>query len=167
MNTGPANDPSNSRNRSRPWLEIALIRFTPNRLPVRLITGVWPTGAHDRPAGPQKPRQAELVGRAVPHQRNDLSLLACGKRGLLAGAATAAPLGKPRPAALAVALDPAVHRVGVHPEHPRGLGLGHAVQDGLDGPVAQRRLGCTWQGSSVIVRHAPNLPHHNTICLPR
>src|SRR6266487_260664 len=48
--TGPANDPVNSRNRSSPSPEIALSRFTPNRLPVRLMTGVWPTGAHERPA---------------------------------------------------------------------------------------------------------------------
>ena len=34
----------------QPALDIALIMLTRNRLPVRLITGVWPTGAHDRPA---------------------------------------------------------------------------------------------------------------------
>jgi hypothetical protein len=42
--------PENSRNRSSPPSEIALIMFTRNRLPVRLMTGVWPTGAHDCPA---------------------------------------------------------------------------------------------------------------------
>src|SRR5215204_3680849 len=50
INTWPLNDPTNSRNRSIPALETALIMLTLNRLPVRLMTGVWPTGAHDRPA---------------------------------------------------------------------------------------------------------------------
>src|SRR5688572_9942687 len=50
MNTGPLDEPVNKRNRSRPALAIALIMFTRNRLPVRVITGLWPTGAHDRPA---------------------------------------------------------------------------------------------------------------------
>jgi len=50
MNTAPVNDPVNSRNRSRPALEIALTMLTRKRLPVPLITGVWPTGAQERPA---------------------------------------------------------------------------------------------------------------------
>jgi hypothetical protein len=50
MNTAPVNDPVNRRNRSSPWLEMALIMLTRKRLPVPLMTGVWPTGAHDRPA---------------------------------------------------------------------------------------------------------------------
>ena len=40
----------NSWNRSSPALEMALIMLTRNRLPVRLMTGVWPTGAQERPA---------------------------------------------------------------------------------------------------------------------
>ena len=99
----------------------------------------------DRIAGPQKPRQAELVGGALPHQRDDLLLLRFSKGRLLACAAVAAPLRKPVPAALPIAFDPAVHRVGMHPEHPRGLGLGHAVQHHPDGPFAQRRLRRSWQ----------------------
>ena len=43
-----AKRPGNSRNRSSPPAEIALSRFTPNRLPVRLMTGVGPTGASTR-----------------------------------------------------------------------------------------------------------------------
>jgi hypothetical protein len=50
MKTAPVNDPVNNRNRSRPAPEIALSMLTRNRLPVRLTTGVWPTGAHERPA---------------------------------------------------------------------------------------------------------------------
>ena len=50
MNTAPVNDPTTSRNRSIPALETALIMLTRNRPPVRLMTGVWPTGAQDRPA---------------------------------------------------------------------------------------------------------------------
>jgi hypothetical protein len=42
--------PGNNRNRSRPAVEIALSMLTRNGLPVRLTTGVGPTGAHDRPA---------------------------------------------------------------------------------------------------------------------
>jgi hypothetical protein len=42
--------PVNKRNRSRPALEIALGMLTRKRLPVPLMTGVWPTGAHERPA---------------------------------------------------------------------------------------------------------------------
>ena len=34
MNTAPVNDPVNRRNRSSPWLEMALIMLTRNRLPV-------------------------------------------------------------------------------------------------------------------------------------
>jgi len=67
-------------------------------------------------------------------------LLGFGPGGLLAWTATATLLTKPRPTALLVASDPAVDRVGMDPEHPRGLGLGHAVQHRLDGPGAQRRL---------------------------
>ena len=39
-----------SRNLSVPVLEIAAIMFALKRLPVPLVTGVLPTGAHVRPA---------------------------------------------------------------------------------------------------------------------
>ena len=45
MNTAAVNDPVNRRNRSRPALEMALTMLTRKRLPVRLMTGVWPTGS--------------------------------------------------------------------------------------------------------------------------
>jgi hypothetical protein len=50
MNTAAVNDPTNRRNRSRPALEMALSMLTRKRLPVPLMTGVWPTGAQERPA---------------------------------------------------------------------------------------------------------------------
>ena len=54
------------------------------------ITQLDPLG--DRLAGPQKPRQAQLVGGRVTDQRDDLQLLGFGEGGLFAGTATAAPL---------------------------------------------------------------------------
>ena len=94
----------------------------------------------DRIAGPQKPRQAELIGGAVANQRDEFLLLALGQGRLFTPTAAATLLGKPREATLPIASDPAVHRVGVDPKHPRGLGLGHPVQHRLDGPVTQRGL---------------------------
>jgi hypothetical protein len=94
----------------------------------------------DRLAGPQKPRQAKLVRGAVTDQRDDLLLLRFGQGGLFTWTATAAPFGKPVPAALPIALDPAVDGMVVDAEHSRGLRLGHAVQDRSDGPAAQRCL---------------------------
>jgi hypothetical protein len=58
MNTAPVNDPVKSRNRSIPALEMALIMLTRKRLPVPLMTGVWPTGAQDRPARLPQPRRS-------------------------------------------------------------------------------------------------------------
>jgi hypothetical protein len=213
MNTAPVKDPVKRRNRSRPALEMALSMLTRNRLPVPLTTGVWPTGAQDRPAaasdpalplgagadggiglgqpaahrgrvllqgpplrplraeppaaqigahggagqqeaialadqlgdgiaGPQKPRQAQLVRGRVTDQRDDLPLLQFREGGLLAWTAAAAPLSKPCPATLPVAVDPAVDGVVVDAEHPGGLGLSHAVEHRSDGPVAQRCLRC-------------------------
>jgi hypothetical protein len=68
-----------------------------------------------------------------------------GQGGLFTWTATAAPFGKPLPTALPVPLDPPVDSVVVDAEHPRGLGLGHAVQDRSDGPVTQRCLRRGWQ----------------------
>jgi hypothetical protein len=78
-----------------------------------------------------------LVRGAVADQRHDLPLLRFGQGGLLAGTATAAPLGKPLEAALPVAFDPAVDGIVVDTEHPRGLGLSHAAEHGSDGPGTQ------------------------------
>ena len=123
----------------------------------------------DRIAGPQKPRQTKFVWSRFADQRDDLLLLRFGKGRLLArssalfdlvpnltlaavlvaGAVAAATghltAGELVAAALPVAFDPAVHRVGMHPEHPRGLGLGHVVQHRLDGTFAQCCLRCAWQ----------------------
>jgi hypothetical protein len=107
-----------------------------------------------------------LVWGRLADQGGDLFLLRFGQDGLLAWTATAAPFGKPLPAALPVALDPLVDGVVVDAEHPRGLGLGHAIQDRSDGPVAQRRLRRGRQGSRVLIGHAGSLRHHHTICLP-
>jgi hypothetical protein len=91
-------------------------------------------------AGPQKSRQAELIGGALPNQRDDLLLLQFREGGLLAWTAAATPFAKPSPATLPIAADPAVDGVVVDAEHPRGLGLGHALQHRSDGPGAQRCL---------------------------
>jgi hypothetical protein len=93
-----------------------------------------------RIAGPQKPRQAELIGRGLADQCHKLLLLGFGQGGLLTRTAAAAPLRKPRPTALPVAFDPAVHGVVVDAEHPRRLSLGHALQHRSNGPAAQRCL---------------------------
>jgi hypothetical protein len=94
----------------------------------------------DRIAGPEKPRQAQLIGGALADQRNEFLLLRFGEGRLLARTAPATLLSEPCPAALPVASDPAVHRIGMHPEQPRGLGLSHAIQHRSDGPIPQRRL---------------------------
>ena len=54
----------------------------------------------DRIAGPQKPRQAELVRGGLPDQCHKLLLLGFGQGGLLTRTAAAALLSKPRPATL-------------------------------------------------------------------
>jgi hypothetical protein len=72
-------------------------------------------------------------------------LLGFGEGGLFAWTATAAPFGKPCPAAFPIALDPPVDGVVVDAEHSRGLGLGQAIQDRSDGPVAQGCLRRGWQ----------------------
>jgi hypothetical protein len=59
-----------------------------------------------------------------------------GEGRLLPWTATATLLSKPLEATLQIAPHPAVDRVGMDPEHPRGLGLGHAIQDRPHGPVA-------------------------------
>ena len=71
----------------------------------------------DRLAGPQKPRQAELIWSGLPDQRDHLLLLGFGERRLLARSAPPPPRRQPREAALPIASDPAVHRVGMHPKH--------------------------------------------------
>src|SRR4051794_4144138 len=48
--TGPVKRCSKTRKRSVPVLEIAAIMLALKRLPVPLVTGVWPIGAHVRPA---------------------------------------------------------------------------------------------------------------------
>ena len=94
----------------------------------------------DRLPSPQKPCQAQLIRGRLPHQRNDLLLLVFGEGRLLTGSAAAALLRKPIPATCSIAFDPAVHRIAVHSEQPRGLRLVQAVQHRLDGPVTQRGL---------------------------
>jgi hypothetical protein len=69
----------------------------------------------------------------LAHQRDGLLLLGLAERGRLARSTPPTPRRQSCPAARPVALDPAVHRVGVDPEHPRGLGLGHAAQHRSDG----------------------------------
>jgi hypothetical protein len=93
-----------------------------------------------RLAGPQKPSLAKLVRGGLADQRHKLLLLVLGQGGLLAWTTPATPLGKPGPATCSVAFDPAVDGVVVDAEHPRGLGLGHALQHRSDGPGAQRCL---------------------------
>jgi hypothetical protein len=99
----------------------------------------------DRIRGPQKPRQAKFVWGRVTDQGDDLLLLLLAEGRLLAWTATATLLSKPCPAILPIASDPPVDRVVVDPEHPRGLGLSHPVQNRLDCSFAQRRLRCGWQ----------------------
>jgi hypothetical protein len=70
----PLKDPVNSRNRNLPALEIALSMLTPNRLPVRLITGVCPIGAHDRPAA-----ASERTPISSSHNTTPPSRLACAR----------------------------------------------------------------------------------------
>ena len=74
MNTGPLNDPTNSRNRNIPALEIALIMLTRNRLPIRLTTGVCPTGAQERPAA-----ASERTPISSSHNLTPPSRLACAR----------------------------------------------------------------------------------------
>jgi hypothetical protein len=93
-----------------------------------------------RIAGPQKPRQAELVRGGLADQCHKLLLLGFGQGGLLTRTAAAALLSKPCPATLPVASDPTVDRIVVDAEHPRRLSLGHALQHRSDGPAAQRCL---------------------------
>jgi hypothetical protein len=93
-----------------------------------------------RIAGPEKPRQAELIGGGLADQCHKLLLLGFGQGGLLTRTAAAALLSKPCPATLPVASDPAVDRIVVDAEHPRRLSLGHALQHRSDGPAAQRCL---------------------------
>ncbi len=49
-NSGPVKRCSKTRKRSVPVLEIAAIMLALKRLPVALVTGVRPTGAHVRPS---------------------------------------------------------------------------------------------------------------------
>jgi hypothetical protein len=93
-----------------------------------------------RIAGPQKPRQAKLIGGGLADQRHDLLLLVPGQGGLFAWTTTATPLTKPGPATLPVAFDPPVDRIVVDAEHSSGLGLGHALQHRSNGPGTQRCL---------------------------
>jgi hypothetical protein len=104
-----------------------------------------------------------LVWSRVAAQRDELLLLGLGEGGLFAWTATAAPFGKPVPAALPVALDPPVDGVVVDAEPPRGLGLGDAVQHRSDGPGTQRCLGHGRQRSRVLIGHAGSIRHHHTI----
>jgi hypothetical protein len=59
----------NSRNPSIPWLEMALIMLTRNHLPVRLMTGVWPTGAQERPAAASEPTPISSSHNTTPPSR--------------------------------------------------------------------------------------------------
>jgi hypothetical protein len=68
-NTGPLKAPTNSRNQSIPALEMALIMLTRNRLPVPLMTGVWPTGAHDRPAAASDRTPSSSRHTTIPPSR--------------------------------------------------------------------------------------------------
>ena len=100
MNTGPRKDPVKRRNRSIPALETALIMLTRNRLPVRFITGVWPTGAQERPAAasdripissshntipPSRLAWARIAGNSVASQRATAAGF-CSRRAVAAAA---------------------------------------------------------------------------------
>jgi hypothetical protein len=69
MNTAPVKDPVKRRNRSIPALETALIMLIRNRLPVRLMTGVWPTGAQDRPAAASERTPISSSHNTIPPSR--------------------------------------------------------------------------------------------------
>jgi hypothetical protein len=69
MNTGPLKDPVKRRNRSIPALETALIMLARNRLPVPLMTGVWPTGAQDRPAAASERTPISSSHSTIPPSR--------------------------------------------------------------------------------------------------
>jgi hypothetical protein len=66
MNTAPVNDPVNRRNRRIPALEMTLSMLTRKRLPVPLMTGVCPTGAHERPAAASDRTPSHLSHHTSP-----------------------------------------------------------------------------------------------------
>ena len=69
VNTGPLQDPTTSRNRNLPAVEMALSMLTRNRLPVRLLTGVWPTGAQERPAAASQRTPSSSSHSTTPPSR--------------------------------------------------------------------------------------------------
>src|SRR5215207_2509812 len=70
----PGERPDKRRNRSIPALETALSMLTRNRLPVPLMTGVWPTGAHDRPAA-----ASDRIPISSSHSTTPPSRFACAR----------------------------------------------------------------------------------------
>src|SRR3712207_943863 len=60
MNPAPVSVPASTENRSAPLALIAEIMFRPNRAPVPVMVGDWPTGAH-RGAGVVVAAHAGLV----------------------------------------------------------------------------------------------------------
>jgi hypothetical protein len=70
------NDPVNRRNRSRPALEMALTMLTRKRLPVPLMTGVWPTGAQERPAAASEGTPISSSHNTIPPSRRACAQMA-------------------------------------------------------------------------------------------
>src|SRR5215217_4670189 len=123
----------------------------------------------DRRAGPERKRQAELVGAALGDQAPDQGFLARGQGLLFTGASAAPPTGQGRRAGLPEGAHPGADKAAVDPDCRGHLGAALAGQHQLDRHAAQFGLGRRWKLAKVTLnQHARNLGRAGRIdtCLP-
>ena len=111
-----------------------------------------------RAAGPQGERQLQLVGRPVADPALDLGRLVRRQQPLAPARRHPPPVQHAVVTLRAVALQPDVHRLPLHPDHPRRLRLAHPLlQDQHQRPPAQFLLRRPPNAAKVPLVHAQSI----------
>src|SRR4051794_36658147 len=112
----------------------------------------------DRARGPERGRQPRPVGRPLGDPAPDLPGLLRRPQALAAPRRHPPAVEEAVLAPLAVALVPDVDRPAVHPDRPRGFGLGHPLAlDQEQGPPPQRLLRRPAEAAKVSCVHGPDM----------
>src|SRR5512132_1239767 len=117
---------------------MALIMLTRKRLPVPLMTGVWPTGAHDRPAA-----ASERTPISSSHNTTPPSRLARARRRDRSRPASAPPRpgSAPGPPPGLLGAEPPPTQISAHrrARQPHAIAPGDQLGDRLTGPQQPRQ----------------------------